>query len=78
MTTNLPVVQRSEMQSSTVTVHTKDALGLSLGDLRSLVDAADGIADEAVVTVWGLEESVVRIHEKYVKTLIVRDERRTS
>lgn len=47
----MTIANRSDTTRSEVTIWNKDSFGVTLGDLRKLVQAAEGMPDEAEVTV---------------------------
>jgi hypothetical protein len=68
--------QRSESRVENATIYSRDTWGLTLGDLRKLVAAAEGIPDDAEVTVEELRKHYSRIDVYLAKRVSVRSEAR--
>jgi hypothetical protein len=67
---------RSECRVENATIYNRDTFGLTLGDLRKLVAATEGIPDDAEVTVEELRNHYSRIDVYLAKRVSVRSEAR--
>jgi hypothetical protein len=67
---------RSESRVENATIYNRDTFGLTLGDLRKLIAAAEGIPDDAEVTVEELRKHYSRIDVYLAKRVSVRSEAR--
>jgi hypothetical protein len=64
---------RADYQTRTVGLSNTSIWGITLGDLRKVVVAADGIGDDAAVSFVGHEAHYAQRDEHFAKRIIVRE-----
>jgi hypothetical protein len=70
-------LSKSSIHEERVIGRSGDSLGLSLGELRAAVTAAEGLSDDSTVLFEGLSGSVME-GEYYAKVIIIRERSKAS
>lgn len=78
MTTDQPKAHAGVYRVRRATITNRDLCGLTLGDLRRLMDAAQGMPDDAKVRFEDLSKSYVYVDEWHAQRVNVQHEEKAT